>query len=72
MIGILTRRTFIHVGDSDLAIDVAYLVLVQYYDCFVNRHRLIGEIVGYLEWEVWLGVDWLRRGAVSDRCCPRS
>ena len=61
MIGILTRRNFVHVGDSDLLIDVAYFVLGQYYDCSVNCHRPIGEIVGYPEREVRQKVvDWLR------------
>ena len=36
----------------DLAIDIAYFVLGQYYGCFVNHHRPTGEIVEYLEREV--------------------
>ena len=61
MIRILTRRNSVHIGDSNLAIDLAYFVLDQYYGCSVNRHRPIGEIVGYPEWEVRQEVvDWLR------------
>ena len=51
----------VHVGDLDLVIDVAYFMLGQYYDCSVNRHHLIGRIVGYSERGVRQEVeDWLR------------
>ena len=56
MIGILTKRKFFHVGDEDLAIDVAYFVLGQYYGCFGNYSRPIDETVGYSKREVRLEV----------------
>ena len=56
MIGILTKRNFFHVGDEELAIGVGYFVLGQYYSCFGNCRRSIGETVGYLEREVRLEV----------------
>ena len=60
MIGILTRRNFFHVGDLDLAIEVAYFVLGQYYGRSVNRHCPIDEIVGYPGREVRQEEDGLR------------
>ena len=55
------KRNFFHVRGEDLAIDVAYFVLGQYYGWYVNRHRPIDEIVGYPEQEVRQEVvDWLR------------
>ena len=61
MIGILIKRNLFHIGDEDLAIDVAYFVLGQYYSYSGNFRRPIGETVGYPELKVWLEVvDWLR------------
>ena len=73
MIEILMKRNFFHIGDEDLAIDVAYFVLGQYYDCSENCSCPIGETVGYPGQEVWLDVvDWLRRDVVSGECYSRS
>ena len=66
MIGILMKRNFFHIRDEDLAIDVTYFMLGQYYGCFGNCHRPIGETVGYPERVVRLEVvDWLRQDVVS-------
>ena len=56
MIEILMKRNFFYVGDEDLAINVAYFMLGQYYIWSVNYRRPIGEIIGYPEWEVRLEV----------------
>ena len=48
-------------------IDVAILLLDQYFGGFGIHRRLNGEIVGFLEHVVQLEVvDWLWRGAVLD------
>ena len=45
----IMTRNLVHVGDLDLAIDIAYFVLGQYYGCSMNRLRQIGDIIGYLQ-----------------------
>ena len=56
----IMMRNLVHVGDLDLAIDIAYFVLGQYYGCSMNRLRPIGDIIGYLQRVVRQVVeDWL-------------
>ena len=72
MIEILTKN-FVHIEGENLAINIAYFILGQYYNRFGNCHRPISETVGYPEREMRLEVvDLLQRDAVSGECYSHS
>ena len=64
MIGILKKKNFFHVGDEDLAIDVAYFVLGQYYGCsrivVTRSSRLLDIQNEKCGWRWWIGCGKMR------------